>query len=177
MTTVDLLSDTVYRDQAHAQLDNLLEDVGAFPVQRSQIYGLRQIARQQPLQVTEFADHQRERAERKMEKASQKAQLRLESEIKLWMLVKSLCDSTTDWSIRAEAQNYVPDILRDENIPINRPGMTNEERSARNRIRSQQREWRIDWEVHHIPALFERFCTHALYLMTETKTNREDRKK
>ena len=177
MTTVDLLSDTVYRDQARDQLDKLLKDVSAFPVQRSQLYGLRQIARQQPLQVTEFAEHQRGRAERKKENAGQNAQLRLESEIKLWTLVKRLCDSTTGWSVRTEAQHYLPDRLRDENIPENRPGMTNEERRTRNQIRSQQREWLIVWEARHIPALFERFCTHALYRMAESETNREDRKK
>lgn len=177
MTTVDLLSDTVYRDQACDQLDKLLEDVSALPVQRSQIYGLRQIARQQPLQVTEFAEHQRGRADRKKESAGKNAQLRLESEIKLWTLVKRLCDSTADWSVHAEAQHYLPDRLRDENIPVNRPGMTSEERRARNQLRGQQSKWLTEWKASHIPSLFERFCTHALYRMAESETNREGRKK
>ena len=163
MTTVDLLSDTVYRDQARDRLDKLLEDMDAFPVQRSQIYGLRQIARQQPLQVTEFAEHQRGRAERKKENAGATAQLRLESEIKLWSLVKRLCDSTTGWSVQTEAKRHLPDKLSDENIPVNRPGMTSDERRARNQLRGQQRKWITAWEMNHVPAFFERFCTHALY--------------
>ena len=174
MTTLDLLSDTVYRDQARDQLDKLLEDVDAFPVQRSQIYGLRQIARQQPLQVTEFAEHQRGRAERKKENAGANAQLRLESEIKLWSLVKRLCDSTTGWSVHTEAKRHLPDKLSDENIPANRPGMTSDERRARNQLRGQQRKWITAWETNHVPAFFERFCTHALYRLGTAGTNHED---
>lgn len=168
MTTVDLLSDTVYRDQARAQLDNLLEDVGAFPVQRSQIYGLRQIARQQPLQVKAFAKHQRKRAESKKNA----------SEIQLWNLVERLCDSTTPgWSIHTEEKQHRPDKLSDQSIPEKRPGMTNEERRTRNHIRGQKHKWLTKWETNHIPAFFERFCTHALYRMAESETNREGRKK
>ena len=174
MTTVDLLSDTVYRDQARDQLDKLLEDMDAFPVQRSQIYGLRQIARQQPPQVTEFAEHQRGRAERKKENAGATAQLRLESEIKLWSLVKRLCDSTTGWSVQTEAKRHLPDKLSDENIPVNRPGMTSDQRRARNQLRGQQRKWITAWETNHVPAFFERFCTHALYRLGTAGTNHED---
>ena len=54
MTIVDLLSDTVYRDQARQQLDALLGEIRKFPVKTAQIYGLRQIARQQPEQVKEL---------------------------------------------------------------------------------------------------------------------------
>lgn len=175
MTTVDLLSDTVYRDQARDQLDKLLE-TDALPVKRSQIYGLRQIARQQPLEVTRFAEHQRGRAERKKTSAGRNAQPRLESEIKLWERVKRLCDSTPDWSVHTEAKEHLPQRLMDENIPVKRPGMTNEERRARNQIRCQQQEWLTKWKTNHIPAFFERFCTHALYRLARSEMNREDRK-
>ena len=174
MTTVDLLSDTVYRDQARDQLNKLLKDMDAFPVQRSQIYGLRQVARQQPLKVAEFAEHQRGRAEHKKESAGRNAQIRLESEIKLWELVKRLRDSTPGWSVHAEAKQHLPDKLSDENIPANRPGMTSDERRARNQLRGQQRKWITAWETNHVPAFFERFCTHALYRLGTAGNHCED---
>lgn len=134
MTIVDQLSDTVYRDQAHQQLDALLAEIQRFPVKRTQLYGLRQIARQQPLQVKNFAEHQRERAERKNR----------QSEVQFWQLVKRLCDSRDGWSVRVEGTRHAPCGLREE-------------------TKRRQREWRDGWEKTHVPAFFERFCTHALY--------------
>ena len=64
---VDLLSDTVYREQAVKRLDCLLGASEKFPVQKAQLYGLRQIARQEPTKVRTFANCQRERAKRKAE--------------------------------------------------------------------------------------------------------------
>lgn len=150
MTIVDLLSDTVYRDQARDQLDSLLEKIGRVPVKSAQIYGLRQIARQQPLKVKEFAQRQRERAERRNPNAS---------EIRLWWsLVEQLCESTTDWSVRKEVLKFAPEDFM-------------------NQTKRRQREWLDEQKKTHRPALFERFCTHALYRMAESETNREDRKK
>ena len=148
MTTVDLLSDTVYRDQARAQL----EKIGQVPVKRAQIYGLRQIARQQPLKVKEFAQRQRERAERRNPNAS---------EIRLWWsLVEQLCESTTDtdWSVRKEVLKFAPEDFM-------------------NQTKKRRREWLDEQEKTHRPALFERFCTHALYRLAESETNRKDRNK
>ena len=132
MTIVDLLSDTVYRDQARQQLNALLDEIQRFPVKTAQIYGLRQIARQQPLQVKNFAGYQRTRAERKNR----------QSEVQFWQLVERLCDSRNGWSVRVEGAKHVPPELE---------------------TRRRQREWRDRWEKTHVPAFFERFCTHALY--------------
>lgn len=131
MTIVNRLSDTVYRDQAREQLDALLANI---PVKRTQLYGLRQIARQQPLQVKNFAEHQRKRAERKNR----------QSEVQFWQLVERLCDSRDGWSVRVEGTRHAPPGLREE-------------------TKRRQREWRDGWEKTHVPAFFERFCTHALY--------------
>ena len=151
MTIVDRLSDTVYRDQAREQLDALLAEIQRFPVKRTQLYGLRQIARQQPLQVKNFAEHQRERAERKNR----------QSEVSFWKLVERLCDSPNGWSIRVEGTKHAPPKLRD--IPPRHAGMTDAERRARNQLRQCLREWNHRWTMTHIPAFFQRFCTHALY--------------
>ncbi len=154
MTLVDLLSDTTYRQQGKEQLDKLLGDGNRFPVERTQIYGLRQIARQQPGKVKEFANHQRERARLKEKQA----------EVEFWTLVADLCsDSTSDWSVLKEGHSHLPEELREENIPTKQECKTNEDRGRRNKLRRQQREWLAQWENEHIPAFFERFCTHASF--------------
>lgn len=163
MTNLDRLSDTVYREQAIGQLDDLLGACGTFPVRKTQIYGLRQIARQEPGKVGEFARHQRGRAERKQEQASGKSDLKLKNEIDFWDLVDRLCDSSSPWSVLTEGLEHAPAELRDENIPVRAKGMTPAERTHRNQIKARQREWLARWSQDHVPVFFERFCTHALY--------------
>ena len=164
MTRLDLLSDTTYRDRAEEKLDQLLCDTEKFPVARSQIHGLRQIARQQPAKVSEFARHQRERAERKREIASEEKKSGFDPEINFWDLVVRLCDvSTSDWSVLKEGHAHLPGALREENIPEKRPGMMPEERTRRNELKERQRDWLNQWINEHIPVFFQRFCTQCLY--------------
>ncbi len=167
MTCVDLLSDTIYCEQAVKQLDQLLEllgDSNRFPVDRAQIYGLRQIARQQPGKVKDFANYQRERAQRKQEDASENGKAKFQPKIEFWTLVSCLCkDSNSNWSVQDEGRAHLPVELR--NIPAKQKGMTHEEQSLGNELRKSQREWLEQWNNEHIPAFFERFCTHALYRM------------
>lgn len=167
MRDVDRLSDTTYRREAAKQLDRLLGDRNPpFPVKSAQIYGLRQIARQQPDKVQEFARKQRTRAEKKRETAA---------EIAFWTLVANLCSlSTSAWSVRKEARAYLPAELRDEHIPARQSGMTQEERRLRNQLKEQQREWIARWEAEHIPAFFERFCTEALYRIGMAANSEEE---
>ncbi len=92
MNHLDLLSDTTYRQKAIGYLNQLLCHVERFPVKKSQIYGLRQIARQQPGILKVFAQHQGERALRKQSKASKLQTLKnLQAEIDFWILVFDLC--------------------------------------------------------------------------------------
>ena len=153
MTNLDLLSDTVYREQAVRQLDDLLGTCETFPVRKTQIYGLRQIARQEPGKVEEFARRQGKRAEGEQKQA----------EIEFWDLVRRLCDSTSPWSVLTEGLEHAPAELRDENIPTRNKGMTPAERTRRNQLKARRREWLAQWTGAHVPAFFERFCTHALY--------------
>lgn len=154
MTPVDLLSDTIYREQAVTQLHQLLGNAREFPVESSQIYGLRQIARQQPHEVSNFARCQRERAEK----------LNRDAAANFWQLVENLCNgSTPNWSVQLEGDAYLPEDIREENIPSKQPGMTPEEQRHRNELRTRRREWLKQWENEHIPAFFERFCTQCLY--------------
>ena len=163
MTNLDLLSDTVYREQAVRQLDDLLGTCETFPVRKTQIYGLRQIARQEPGKVEEFARHQGKRAERKQEQVSERGKPGLQAEIEFWDLVRRLCDSTSPWSVLTEGLEHAPAELRDENIPTWNKGMMPAERTRRNQLKARRREWLARWTGAHVPAFFERFCTHALY--------------
>ena len=161
MTLVDLLSDTVYRQQAVRQLHQLLDGADEFPVEPTQIHGLRQIARQEPERVKDFADHQRKRAERKRETASVNAQQRLEFEIEFWTLVVNLCNGTTsDWSVIQERDSRIPADLQ------NRPDMSRRERKE---IGEHRDEWCERWNSEHIPAFFERFYTHCLYCIAKAE--------
>ena len=154
MSYVDLLSDTTYRQQAVRQLHQLVGNASDFPVESSQIYGLRQIARQQPDKVSQFAEHQGERAEK----------LGKQDEVDFWALVARLCNrATSEWSVYKEGYAYLPRNIRDENIPPRQPGMSQEEQRHRNALRKQQRECLDQWAHEHIPAFFERFCTQCLY--------------
>ena len=164
MTILDLLSDTTYRDQAVKELHPLVQNATEFPVETSQIHGLREIARQQPASVSGFARHQKERAERKYEIASEMTKLKLEAEIAFWTLVINLCSSpTSDWSVLKEGHAHLPEELCEENIPKKRPGMTPEERTHCNTLKERQREWLNRWTNEHIPVFFQRFCTQCLY--------------
>lgn len=175
MMLVDRLSDTTYREQAVEQLDQLLDSMGTFPVKVTQIYGLRQIARQQPEKVEDFASHQRERAERKLKNASESAKPKLKDEIAFWELVDKLCgDSASNWSLQKEGYCYLPEKLREENIPARRKGMTHDEQRHRNELRSCQRKWLEEWKNEHIPAFFERFCTHSIYRLGLAENVREE---
>lgn len=170
MTCVDLLSDTTYCEQAVQQLDRLLGDLNQFPVKRAQIYGLRQIAHQEPREVQGFVNHQRERAERKQENASENVKPKFQPEIDFWTLVSNLCsNSTSNWSVQEEGRAHLPEDLK--NIPARRQGMTHEEQRHRNELNRRQREWLDQWTNEHIPAFFERFCTHALYRLGKQKNS------
>ena len=161
MRLVDLLSDTVYREQAVNRLHQFLDGASKFPVKPAQIYGLRQIARQEPERVKNFADHQRERAERKLETASQNAQQRLEFEIKFWTLVANLCnDTTANWSVIQERDRHIPTNLQETE------GMSRREKRD---LRERQKEWGAQWDNEHIPAFFERFCTHCLFYIAKSE--------
>jgi hypothetical protein len=177
MTYVDLLSDTTYRQQAVGQLDSLLGNSTQFPVETSQIYGLRQIARQQPSKVNNFAEHQMERAQRKLERASRTAQQKLQSEIDFWTLVDNLGNNeSSDWSVLKEGHSHLPEDIREENIPPKKECKTTEQRKERDVLRKRQKDWLEQWVNEHIPAFFERFCTHCLYCkaMMEMDQSRDE---
>ena len=160
MTLVDLLSDTVYRQQAVKQLHELLDGANEFPVKSTQIYGLRQIARQEPEEVGGFAIHQGQRAQSS-------------TEVNFWTLVANFCGDLPDhWSVRKVGRDYLPEEFRDENlrkVPGENQHETRQNQQHNNKLRKGQREWFEKWENEHVPAFFERFCTHCLYCIAKAE--------
>lgn len=158
MTELDVLSDTVYRRKATEVLQR-----SDLPVSTTQIKGLRQIAQHQPSQVQSFAQHQKTRADKK-EKGDESA---------FWQLVIDLCNDNatqSDWSLHKEAESDMPAHLK--NIPDRADCKTLEERTQRNRRVSERRAWLEKWNADHIPAFFQRFCTHYLYLQARNQRHR-----
>ena len=164
MNIADLLSDTVYREQACKCLDDMIRGCKRFPITKAQIYGLRQIAGQQPWEIKDYAERQRSRAARQ-------ESTHVHEEVAFWTLVGDVCDSMSRWSTRKEGLKHAPECLREENIPARRDVRTNEERSRRNELKARQQQWLVHWEKEHVPAFFDRFCTHALYLLECIKSN------
>lgn len=168
MKSVDLLSDTTYRREAVEQLERLLGNGNTrFPVKAAQIYGLRQIARQQPDKVQEFARKQRTRAEKKRETAAAKTQPKLEAEIAFWTLVEHLSSGPHGWSLLTEGHTHLPEELRNENEQTL-------SRRERRDFNARRKKWLENWMHEHIPAFFERFCTHALYRIGMAANSEED---
>lgn len=170
MNQVNLLSDTVYRDQAARKLDHKYQAWNGIPVARAQLYGLREIARNQPTEVPRYAKHQEKRANAKG------ARHRCEADF--WQLVQHLYERRTGtWSLVGEGRGHLPIELRDENVPEKRKGMSPEERRLRNRLKAYQREWLHEWQREHVPAFFQRFCAHALYLVSRAEESRREERR
>ena len=179
MIYVDLLSDTTYRKQAVEQLGHRLGNSSKFPVESTQIYGLRQIARQEPGEVKKFASHQGQRAQSRYDEENKKSSPKddvlqfLQAEIDFWTLVANLCsDSAPDWSVHTEGSRYLPEELGDQNlrkIPGPTPQETQKNQQHNNKLRRDKRKWYEQWANEHIPAFFERFCTHCLYCIAKAE--------
>lgn len=158
MTDMDLLADTVFPGEARRVVESVVKICGDIPVEATQIHGLRQIARQQPHKVSQFAHKQRARAEK-----------RPNSEVtEFWSLVGYLCDGSTGqsgwfaegWSLHEEACKVLPAELR--NLPSRQDMKTNEDRQRRNRMAREQARLIKDWNAKGIPAFFERFCAECI---------------
>ena len=179
MTLVDLLSDTIYRQQAAQQLHQLLGNDKKFPVEPSQIHGLRQIARQEPEKIGDFSNHQGRRAQSRYDAENEKSRPRAEvlqkweTEVNFWTLVANFCgDSPDRWSVKTEGRGHLPEEFEDSNlreVPGATPQETTKNQQHNNRLRKGQRDWLEKWDNEHIPAFFERFCTHCLFCIAKAE--------
>lgn len=141
-----------------------------WPIARSQIAGLRQIAANEPSKVAEFAEKQRSRAEKRLEGGTnEQRQLKLEAEIAFWELVKTCCDGKppkVQWSLNQERDRAIPAELQDEKQPSGAQ-LTKEQQAARKERRQRREAWQKQWERDHYAAFFQRFCIHYFYEMSK----------
>jgi hypothetical protein len=178
MLEIDIAADTELGEQAikaagkfvrkHAAPSYQRED--DWPISRSQITGLRQIAMNEPARVGEFAEHQRKKAQAKLENTKkEERRSELEAEIAFWELVRGLCDGKPPkfaWSLTQARDQALPAELHDEKQP---PGaqLTKEQQAARKEKRERRERWQRQWERDHYAAFFQRFCIHYLYEMSK----------
>ena len=171
MTSIDVLADTDLRSNAVNAVDQFLAEHDRCPVRPSQIHGLRQLSTQQPGLVKRFADHQRQRVEKKLETASRNSAPKLETEQDFWKLVADLCESDSHrLSIAALAESLMPEELHKGNIPEKQQGMSHEDRSHRKQLMDQRRDWRARATAELTPVFFQHFCIHYLVHFRRTES-------
>lgn len=146
--------DTDLGDQAihHARkfvtenVEEHLPNEKAWPVKRSQIYGLQQIVACEPLNLTDFAKSQRDKAEKRDPNGAA---------CKFWKLIDSLCSGSRNptWSLKKARDDALTDL---------------DAFSKR-----EQDRLRRNWVRDFWPLFFQRFCAEYLYLMA-SRTQEND---
>lgn len=74
--------------------------------------------------------------------------------------------------MKREGRTYLPEELHDENLREVQgatPQETQQNQQHNNRIRTGQRKWLGEWNNEHIPAFFDRFCTHCFYCIAKAE--------
>uniref|UniRef100_A0A7C2C4U7 Uncharacterized protein n=1 Tax=Thermus islandicus TaxID=540988 RepID=A0A7C2C4U7_9DEIN len=152
MLEIDIAADTELGQRAQEAVKQYLRQHGEewyrcsddWPIARSQISGLRQIALNEPRQVAAFAEHQRQKAEAKHKTTKkEERQAELEAEIAFWELIKQLCDGKppkVPWSLTQARDKALPAELQEERQP---PGakLTKEQQEARKQKQAQRESW------------------------------------
>lgn len=178
MLDVDIAADAELGQRAIKAASKYVQEYAAtlyrkeddWPVARSQITGLIQIAVNEPTKVGDFAEHQRKKVEARMAMTkNEERQRQLEAEKAFWELVSGLCEGKPpkfSWSLTQARDQALPTDLHDEKQP---PGtqLTKEQQTARKEKRERRERWQRQWALDHYPAFFQRFCIHYLYEMSE----------
>lgn len=170
MVEVDVLADTVFRDEAVRAIDEFTGEHEC-PVRRSQIEGLRQITINQHGEVRAFADHQRKKAERRQQglNPTSKKSAELGHVIAFWDLIVRLCGSantpTGQWSLHRFAEEQSPADCRVGNKPHG--SAPPEEHRAFREAKQRSDSWHKRRMAEDYPAFFQRFCAHYLYRLSK----------
>ena len=169
MVNLDILADTVFRDEAAKAVDAFVHEHDC-PVKRAQIAGLRQIAANEPARLLEFGKHQREKAARRLE-ATRRDDKRAEFEgqIAFWDLVSRLCGASgggeTSWSLSKLAEEQAPADCRGVHRPPgNAPA---EEHRAYREAKARADAWQAQRKAEDYPVFYQRFCAHYLYRLSQ----------
>lgn len=169
MVELDVLADTVFRDEAAKAVDAFVSR-HVCPVERAQIAGLRQIAANEPGKVLDFAKHQRDKAAKKLEGTkNEQKRARLDGEVAFWDLVSRLCGTSgtgpAHWSLASLAEETAsPDCRVGKKPHGSAPA---EEHKRYNDARDRLAKWRKLRQSEDYPVFFARFCAHYLYRMSQ----------
>jgi len=178
MIDIDIEADTELGQHAIDAVSKYVKDYAAgpfqkaddWPISHAQISGLRQIVGNEPARLAEFAEHQREKAQAKLENTrKEERRQELEAEIAFWELVKGLCEGKPpkfSWSLTQSRDQALPPDLHDEKQSPGTP-LTKEHQAARKEKRELRDRWQRQWALDHYPAFFQRFCIHYLYEMAK----------
>jgi hypothetical protein len=176
MLELHIVADTELRQRAIEAAEKFVKEcvqnadaeLSSWPVSRSQIAGLRQIATKEPGQIATYAEKQRERARARLERiTNQEKRHELQAQINFWELIKGLCEgkgSKFSWSLAQMRDQALPAELREEKHP---PGvaLSKEQQAARKQKSEQRQQWLRRWEQEYYPAFFHQFCIHYIYEM------------
>ncbi len=147
-----------------------------WPIPRSQIAGLRQIAANEPAQLARFAEHQRKKVAAKLEETKREGRRRdLEAQVAFWKCVEGLCEGKPPqhrWSLRQECEAATPPELREEPLALGAK-LSQAEQTARKKLKSDRERWQDQWRRRFYPAFFQRFCIHYLYEMSRRTQSTE----
>jgi hypothetical protein len=150
-----------------------VEKEDEWPISRSQIAGLRQIASIEPSKVKEFADNQRTKAANRLEGTTREDKKRkLENEVNFWLLVKALCDggpAARGFSLADLRKQAVRERYPDESLP---PGaqLTAAQQAERKAQKDERLRWERDWDHGGFSTFFQRFCAELVFRLTERTT-------
>jgi hypothetical protein len=140
-----------------------------FPVTRTQISGLLQIARNEPGKIAYFAEKQRAKVEARLQSRNRPDQL-LVAQRDFWNLVYQVCTGRItfpnfNWSLPAERDKAMPgELLGTEQ----HTGKTAPEQAgAKKRVQEERQRWQHQWDQQHYPIFFQRFCSHYVYEMAK----------
>ena len=151
-------------EDLHAVLEEVMKLLGESwttkEVSSSQLHGLRQIAEQQPLAVRDFARHQKERYQRKLERTGQEGQEALQEAIRFWEVVAAVAavEDQRRSPLAGLAERMMPEELR--HARQDQKGLS---RSQRRMMKEAREQYLQHWKEAWIPLFFRHLCIHLLY--------------
>jgi len=156
---INIVADEILRPRALESAKQLL-DVRADPsrISRTQIRYLLRVARDKPLQVADFAQHQAEKAENKDPDNTYHA-------ADFWRAVKSLIEQPANaanrWCLYGEAcELNSPE--QQTILALPKQGLTIEQRQTKNRVKKTVKELRDKWLTTFAPLFFTYVCAEYL---------------
>lgn len=156
MNQVNVRADTELRDRAIEAVESFVAQYD-YPVSRSQITHLRQIAANEPAFLIEYANHQQSRVSKQLASVTGTTKRhKLESEKAFWELIKTLCigrPPTFSWSLLQAQELLLPTKLRISPLPSGAKLARTEQESRKQAIEKVKR-WKQEWDKAHFPLFF-----------------------